>query len=131
MEKKLGLVFTDVGFRLAEDPDTVRGPDIAFVSASRLRSGFPRGFFPGAPDLAVEVVSPGDKAGELQEKIREYLSSGVRLVWLADPRSQTVTAYRPSGEAHVYSGEEPVPGEDVLPGFSFRPAELFRVDFSF
>jgi len=125
VDRKLGVVYTDVGFKLFRDPDTVRGPDIAFVSASRVGPGIPKDFFTGAPDLAVEVVSPWDKAGELQEKIREYLAAGARLVWLVDPKSRTVTAYHPSGAAQVYSGEQSVPGEDVLPEFSFRPADLF------
>lgn len=80
----------------------------------------------GAPDLAVEVVSPDDRVVDIQQKIREYLHCGTRLVWLVDPRSKTITAYDPSGDAHVYAGDEPVPGGDVLPGFSFRPSELFE-----
>ena len=125
-ERKLGEVGTERGFILARHPDVVRAPDVYFLSGAR---GEPTdGFFEGAPDLAVEVVSPEDRASLVQEKIRQYLAAGSRLVWLVDPQSQTVTAYRPSGEARVYSGEEQVSGEGVLPGFSFRPAELFRLD---
>ncbi len=123
---KLGQVGTEAGFILARNPDLVRAPDISFLSNARLRSVAARGFVEGAPDLAVEVVSPDDKAGELEQKIREYLAAGTRLVWKVDPQSETVTAYHPSGEARVYSGDQAVPGEDVLPGFSFLPAELFR-----
>ncbi len=125
---KLGAVGIALGFILSRDPDVVRAPDIYFLSASKLNQVNPESFFEGAPDLAVEVLSPDDRASAVQEKVREYLAAGARLVWVADPRSKTVTAYQPSGEARVYSGNEEVTGEDVLPGFSFRPADLFRLD---
>ena len=125
MERKLGQVNCGLGFILARNPDLVRGPDIALISAARLAGAPARGFFAGAPDLAVEVVSPLARVSEMQRKIREYLNAGSRLVWLVDPLSETVTAYHPSGDAHVYSGTQEVTGEDVLPGFSFRAADLF------
>ncbi|MGH8246888.1 MAG: Uma2 family endonuclease, partial [Gammaproteobacteria bacterium] len=124
-ERKLGHVGTECGFILARNPDVLRAPDIHFIALARLGPEA-SGFFVGAPDLAVEVASRHDKVGELQKKIREYLTAGTRLVWLVDPRSETVTAYHPSGDARVYSGDPEVPGEDVVPGFSFRPAVLFR-----
>ncbi len=127
-ERKLGEVGTEQGFILSRNPDTVRAPDLHFVSTARLAKASEEGFFEGAPDLAVEVLSPDDRASEVQEKIREYLAAGARLVWVADPRSETVTVHHPSGAAHVYSGTQEVTGEDVLPGFSFRPAELFHTD---
>ncbi len=127
-ERKLGLVGSELGVILARNPDVVRAPDIAFISAARLPSRGREAFFEGAPDLAVEVLSPGDRAGAVQEKIREYLAAGTRLVLVADPQSQTVTAYRPSGDAHIYTGADEVSGESVLAGFSFRPADLFRLD---
>ena len=125
-QRKLGAVATEFGVILRRKPDTVRAPDLCFIAAGRTIPR--RGFFQGAPDLAVEVVSPEDRASELQEKVREYLAAGSRLVWLVDPQSETVTVYRPSGDAHVYSGNEEVSGEPVLPGFSFRPADLFLLD---
>jgi Uma2 family endonuclease len=123
-ERQLGAAGTEWGFVLARNPDIVRGPDLAFVAQQG--RDLPQGFIEGAPDLAVEVMSPGDRVGEVQEKVREYLHYGTRMVWLVDPRSKTVSAYYPSGEAHVYSGDEAVPGGQVLPGFSFRPSELFE-----
>ena len=121
---KLGAAGAEWGFVLARNPDIVRGPDVAFVA--RLKDKIPPEFIEGPPDLAVEVVSPADRAGEVQVKVREYLKYGTRLVWMVEPRSKTVTAYYPSGEAHVYAGDEAVTGGDVLPGFSFRPSELFE-----
>jgi len=124
-DKKTGAVGTEWGFILARDPDIVRGPDVAFVAAARLIGAASEGFFAGAPDLAAEVLSPTDRAGEVQAKTREYLEAGARLVWVIDPQTQTVTVHRPSGDAHVYAGDDQVSGDDVLPGFSFRCAELF------
>lgn len=124
-EKKLGLVGSEIGFILRRNPDTVRAPDIAFVAAERVSAINRERYFEGAPDLAVEVVSPGDKMSDVQQKIREYLSAGARLVWVIDPGSRTVTAYYPAGNARIYAADEPVPGDDVLPGFSFHPSELF------
>ena len=127
-ERKLGEVGTEQGFILSRNPDTVRAPDVHFVSSERLRPANEDGFFEGAPDLAVEVLSPEDRASEVQEKIREYFSAGARLVLVADPRTETVTVHHPSGRAQVFSGEQEVPLEDILPGFSFRVANLFRKD---
>jgi Uma2 family endonuclease len=127
-QHQLGLAGAELGCVLSRSPDVVRAPDVAFVSAARLTTLQEERFFEGAPDLAVEVLSPNDKASEIQEKIREYLAAGARLVWIVDPQSQTVTAYRPSGNARFYSGDQEVSGEDVLPGFSFRPSALFRLD---
>ena len=127
-ERKLGRAGPELGCILSRNPDVVRAPDVAFISKTRLQPRRGKGFFAGAPDLAVEIISPADKAGEVQEKIHEYLASGTRLVWLVDPQSETVTAYYPSRDAHIYSGQEEVSGEDVLPGFSFRPADLFHLD---
>jgi Uma2 family endonuclease len=124
-EFPLGSVSTEVGVLLARDPDLVYAPDILFVAKERDHNPDSPRFFAGAPDLAVEVLSPEDRAGKVQEKIRDYLSFGTRLVWVVDPASRTVTAYRPSGAAHVYSGSDEVAAPDILPGFSFTPEKLF------
>ncbi len=127
-ERKLGAFGTEVGFILARNPDTVRAPDLFFLSAKW--SGGPNddGYYEGAPDLAIEVVSPDERASAMQEKVREYLVAGTLLVLQADPQTKTVTAYRPSGEARVYSGDDVVSCDPALPGFSFRVSDLFRLD---
>jgi Uma2 family endonuclease len=125
-DHQLGRVFTESGVVLARGPDTVRGPDVSFISAARLPPPEQRaGYFEGAPDLAIEVVSPGDTATEVLEKIHEYLAAGARLVWVADPKTRTVTAYRPDGSAHVYKEADTLSGEDVLPGFTVLVRQLF------
>ena len=122
----LGLVVTNGGFKMAADPDTVRGPDLAFVSAARVpEAGVPDGFWPGAPDLAVEVRSPNDSPSEIREKVRDYLARGVRLVWIVDPRRETVVAYRPDAPPALRSAADSLDGGDLLPGFSCVVRSIF------
>ena len=128
--RNLGLVFTDgVAYVLGRDPDTVRIPDASFVSRERIpESGIPEGFWLGAPDLAVEVVSPNDRADDVHDKVRDYLAAGTRLVWVLWPKSRSVTAYTPDGQARELDAEQELDGGDVLPGFAVRVAELFQVE---
>lgn len=122
----LGEVVTEVGFVLRRNPDMVRGPDIAFVSREKLQAlGETSKFWPGPPDLAVEVLSPDDRASDVLRKVRDYLEAGTRLVWVADPETETVSAYRGLQQVRVYRSDEELPGEDVLPGFSLKVAEIF------
>lgn len=124
--QKLGEVLVETGFRLEEDPDTVLAPDVSFISAARLPSkGLPEGYFPGAPDLAIEIVSPGDLDEEVQEKVAAYLQAGARLVWVLRPKRRTVTAHHPDGTARSLGASDTLSGEDVLPGFSLPLRELF------
>ena len=121
----LGTVYCgDAGFVLARGPDTVRGPDLAFVSAGRALNRSP-GYLPGAPDLAVEIRSPSDRAGDVRSKVADYLAAGTRLVWLVDPETRTVRVYRTLLEPRVLRGTDELDGEDVLPGFRVPVAELF------
>ena len=114
------------GFLLTRNPDTVRAPDAAFVSQARLpESGVPAGYFPGAPDLAVEVVSPGDTAGEVEEKVQMWLAHGGSLAWVIYPATRTVTVYRRDGSAHVLHNSDLLDGEAMLPGFTFPVDRLF------
>jgi len=125
----LGIVFTDgASFILNQDPPLVRVPDIAFVSRDRIPStGIPIGFWPGAPDLAVEVVSPDDRAANVRAKVGCYLSAGTRLVWVLWPEDRAVTVYR-AGKAAVELGvNDSLDGGDVLPGFAVRVADLFEI----
>ena len=124
--RKLGVVGTELGFILARDPDLVRAPDVCFIPTARWGDFDQDGFFEGAPDLAVEVLSPDDRASEVQKKVREYFSAGTSWVWIVDPANETVTVYHPGGNARVYSGSETVTGEGLLAEFSFTPTELFR-----
>ena len=123
----LGEVFTaDTGFVLFRDPPTVRAPDVAFVSRDRLpppeeSAGFGR----LAPDLAVEIVSPSNMAAGILDKVEDYLDAGTRLVWVVEPRRQSITEYRSRREIRVLRGSETLDGHDVLPGFNVKVSEIF------
>lgn len=106
------------GFTLARDPDTVRGPDIAVVGRARVPDPAPRGFPELAPDLVVEVRSPGDRAGDVLAKVADWLTAGTRLVWVVDPDRRLARVYRQDGSETVVTDHEALDGEDVVPGFS-------------
>ena len=124
---RLGVVCAaETGFLIERNPDTVRAPDAAFVAAARVPSdGPPDAFWPFAPDLAVEVVSPSDRWTAVEEKARSWLVSGTRLVWVVDPRGRTVHVYHQTKEALRLAEGDVLDGEDVVPGFSVTVAELF------
>lgn len=128
-EHELGIAFAaETGFKLESDPDTVLAPDVAFVRRERQPAGrLPTSYFPGPPDLAVEVVSPHDTAPEVQDKVQQWLRFGAKLVWVVEPRTRTVTVFRPDGSAAVLQETDTLSGEDVLPGFSLALSQVFRV----
>ena len=116
----LGRVFAaETGFTLARNPDTVRAPDVAFISTARLPESPPRGFAELAPDLAVEVLSPDDRPGEVLAKVGNWLTAGARLVWVVDPVRVLARAYRADGSESMLDETDALQGEDVLPGFEY------------
>ena len=123
----LGVVFgAETGFKIAADPDTVRAPDIAFVRRERIpEGGIPKGFWPGAPDLAVEVTSPGDTFEEVEEKVGDWLAAGARAVWIVNPKRRAVTVYRALNDVAILIEENELDGESVVPGFRCRVADIF------
>ncbi len=128
VERGLGRVYAaETGFLLGRDPDTVLAPDVAFVRAERLPPRAERrGYLPLAPDLVVEVMSPSDRNADVEQKVGRYLESGVRLVWLVDPGSRTLTV-RQSGHAGlVLDEQDTLYGADVLPDLHFPVGDLFR-----
>ncbi|MFW6028068.1 MAG: Uma2 family endonuclease [bacterium] len=126
-EHGLGKVFAaETGFLLERNPDTVRAPDVAFIRSDRLSQGPHPGFFEGAPDLAVEVVSPNDSASAITAKVEDWLHHGTDLVWVADPQTRTVTAYTRDHHATIYHLDDTLPGEPVLTGFQLPLGELFK-----
>ncbi len=114
----LGRVYVESGFKLASNPDTVRGPDVAFISQSRLPEPEPVGYPALAPDLVVEILSPGDRPGELLGKVADWLSAGTRLVWVIDPERRLTRVYRADGAEAIVTAEQALQGEDVVPGFA-------------
>ncbi len=125
---RLGATFgAETGFVLSHNPDTVRAPDVAFVAAARLPAGdLPDGYFRGAPDLAVEVVSPSEAAADIQSKVTEYFEAGGRQVWIVYPNTLQVVIFRSARESMALLAEDTLDGGDLLPGFACRVAELFE-----
>ena len=125
--RSLGRVVDgDIGFRLTTDPDTVRAPDVAFVNAERARAaGRVTGYWPGAPDLVVEVISPNDLYTEVDEKVAEWIEHGARLVFVVNPRRRTVAVHAPGRPVCILTGDDVLDGEDVVPGWSLPVRELF------
>jgi Uma2 family endonuclease len=124
----LGEVFGEAGYVLARDPDTVRGPDLSFVRRERL-SGFDDSqFFDGAPDLAVEILSPSNRPGETRAKVAEYLAAGARLVWVVDPERRVVTIYRELLRPRQVGVDGVLEGDDVVPGFAIAVAAIVGPD---
>lgn len=116
----------ETGFILKRNPDTVRAPDAAFIAKARIPAeGIPRTYWPFAPDLAVEVVSPNDRFDEVQDKVAEYFTAGTRLVWVVLPKTRTVLVYRSFHEVRSLGVSDELNGEEVIPGFTCRVAELF------
>lgn len=121
----LGRVLAaETGFKLFSNPDTVRAPDVAFVSPDRIPDPPPRGFAPFAPDLAVEVLSPDDRPGEVLEKVADWLRAGTRLIWEIDPERRGARAWRADGTMSLLTDADALDGEDVLPGFSCTLREI-------
>src|SRR5436190_11778637 len=113
----LGRVYVESGFKLTSNPDTIRGPDVAFISQSRLPEPEPVGYPALAPDLVVEILSPGDRPGEVLGKVADWLSAGTRLVWVVDPERRLARVYRADGAEAIVTAEQELQGEDVVPGF--------------
>lgn len=124
---RLGVVYAaGTGFQIASDPDTVRAPDAAFVRKERAAEmRRVQGYLPGAPDLAVEVISPGDTYSEVVEKAFDWLDAGSRLVVVVDPRRRNVTLYRSRDEIRVLGEGDVLDGADVVPGWRVPVSELF------
>ena len=120
----LGQVYVESGFTLARDPDTVRGPDVAFISGARLPDPEPVGYSDIAPDLVVEIVSPTDRPGELLAKVADWLSAGTRIVWVIDPERRLARVYRHDGTEQIVNADQTLDGEEVLPGFTCRLASV-------
>jgi Uma2 family endonuclease len=120
----LGETFSsDTGFILCRNPDTVRQPDASFVRQERDLDE--RGFYPGAPDLAVEVISPSDRFTDVQAKVLDYLHAGTRMVIILDPVTQFANVYTSNTMIHV-GIDDAIDGADVVPGWKLPLRELFE-----
>ncbi len=124
---KLGTVYAaETGFKLTQNPDTVRAPDAAFVARERIPpEGEPEGYWAIAPDLVVEVVSPSDSAQDVHSKVNDWLRAGCKTVWVVYPETRTVAEYRSATRIRLLNEREELTGGDVLPGFSCIVEQIF------
>jgi Uma2 family endonuclease len=132
--RRLGHIFTaDCGYQCFPDATSkVRKPDVSFIRTGRLEGErIPQGHLRIAPDLAVEVLSPGDLAYEIDEKVQEYLAAGVRLIWVVSPNTRTLRIHRPRdarlGPISALVESDSISGEDILPGFQCAVSEFFQI----
>jgi Uma2 family endonuclease len=127
-ENDLGEAYAaETGFLLRTKPDTVLAPDFAFISKQRASVGRDqKGFWSGPPDVAIEVLSPSESGPQARKKVAEWLGSGAKQVWSINPKNETVTIYRLSGETTTFTDEETVEADDVLPGFRIAVKEIFK-----
>lgn len=127
-KNQLGTVYAaETGFILSQNPDTVRAPDAAFVRADRVKELHNKtGYFPGAPDLAVEVVSPNDSYHEVEEKVMEWLDAGSRMVVVVNPLKHTVTVFRSLTDVTVLTESDTLDGGGVVPGWQLPISQIFE-----
>ena len=127
-ERGIGEVFSEAGYLLGREPEpTLRQPDVSFLSNSRLRV-LEDGYFAGAPELAIEVVSPGNDAAELDVKVNQYLTHGSQEVWVVYPRTRAIWIYRTGGLARKLTDQDTLTSA-LFPGWSARVAEFFDFDY--
>lgn len=126
-EHGLGAVYAaETGFLIQQKPDTVRAPDVAFVTQARIDEVGPvDGYWPGAPDLVAEVVSPNDRFSDTERKALGWLEAGSKIVWVVDPAQSHVTEYRSATDIRVLNSDEHLSAPQLLPGWEVTIAELF------
>lgn len=120
----LGVVVGESGFQLESDPDTVLGPDVGFVARDRI-GAIPDSFYSGAPDLAVEVLSPGDRKSKVERKTALWLDLGAKSVWNVDPRKRTVEVHHANDERKLFHESDELV-DDTVPGFRVAVAKIFE-----
>ena len=127
-ERDLGETFgAETGFLVERDPDSVLGADVAFVSHARLAAESFEKYFPFAPDLAVEVLSPGNTASEINEKVAMYFAAGSRAVWVFNPKKRSASVYASPTNSRVLKEHDILDGGEVLPDFKLDLSKLFAV----
>ena len=122
----LGKTYTEIGFLIGTDPDHVRAPDAAFISHERLEAiGEGPGYWPAAPDLAIEVISPNDRLARVNEKVRDWLDTGTRMVVVVNPRRRDATVHLPNQDPATLTEEDRLDGGDAVPGWTMPIQEIF------
>lgn len=132
-ENKLGTTYpANTGFQIESNPDHVRAPSVAFVNSKRMKlvkrdfETYRERYFPGAPDLAVEVVIPSDTYFYIEDKVADWLNTGTRMVIVVNADLQTAAVYRSPTDAIVLTEADTLDGGDVVPGWSMPVSEIFE-----
>jgi Uma2 family endonuclease len=121
----LGWVFdSNTGFWMVNR--NLRAPDVSFITTARLPQEHEQGFFEGAPDLIVEVLSPTNRRGEMDERLRDFFESGTKLAWIINTDQQFAEVCHSLTDRKIVGSGGVLDGEDLLPGFKLPLAELFR-----
>ena len=126
--KRLGKVYAaETGFKLESNPDHVRAPDAAFVRRERAEAvGDDPGYFPGAPDLVIEVISPSDRYAEVDEKVADWLGAGAQAVVVVNPRGRVVRVHRSLTDVVVLTESDTLDVSDVVQGWQMPVREIFE-----
>jgi len=125
--RKCGEVLVEAGFILCRKPDTVRAPDVMYLSNARMPpGGIPNEYLPVPPDLAVEVVSPTDRSSDVTEKVASFLAAGVKVVWVVDPASRSAQVHRVGQPVVALTEDGALTASDLLPGFSLPLKDIFQ-----
>jgi Uma2 family endonuclease len=124
-ESGFGEVFLEAGYVLSREPLTVRQPDVSAVSKERIKTTAPDDYFEGAPELAVEIVSPAHSAEDLAIKVEQYLQSGARQVWVLYPKMKRLHLFLPGGQVAVLDEAQTLDAGELLPGFSVKVGDFF------
>lgn len=122
------IVSADAGFVLQRSPDTVRAPDLAVIRRDRyVALQDQRLAMPGAPELAVEVLSPGNRSDDTRRKVADYLAAGAALVWVVDADQRQVQVYRATDASACYESADVLTAPELLPGFALPVLALFEL----
>jgi Uma2 family endonuclease len=124
-KQELGEVHTELGHLLTNDPPTVRVPDLSFLSRERVGRTPRDEWVRGAPELAVEVVSPSESAEDLNQKVMQYLAAGAQAVWVIYPKTKVVQVYRPGMRPEVLESSQLLEEPRLFPGWSIAVGDLF------
>jgi Uma2 family endonuclease len=119
------IIGGEAGVYTHRNPDTVRGVNVAFISHERMAQVKSESYLDVAPELIVEILSPGDRWDEVNDKLTEYFAIGVQMVWVVDPKRKQFHLYRALTEVEILTAEDDISGGEVLSGFSVGVAELF------
>lgn len=124
---QLGVVFgSETGFLVERNPDTVLAPDVSFVRNECIpQSGLPDGYWSGPPNLAVEVISPGDSKPKVADKVERWLAAGADAVWAVNPLTRAVEIYMKGTARRILQADDTLSGGELLPKFEIQVADLF------